>query len=86
MAVSIAPPDANRPILNDDGTMEQAFRSWANNLTRQAIITGSGSPEGVINALPTAEYMDTAGTTGAIKYIKRDADIAGDTTQGWILI
>jgi hypothetical protein len=86
VAVSITPPDANRPILNDDGTMEQSFRSWANNLTRQAIIIGTGSPEGVINSLPGAEYMDDTGVAGAIKYIKRDADIAGDTTQGWILI
>jgi len=66
--------------------MDQAFRSWANALTRQALIIGSGSPEGVVNALQGAEYMNSIGTTGSIKYIKRDADISGDTSQGWILI
>jgi hypothetical protein len=30
--------------------------------------------------------MDDAGTAGAILYIKRDTDIAGDKTQGWILV
>ena len=70
VAVSITPPDANRPILNEDGTMDQAFRSWANSLTRQALIIGSGSPEGVVTALQGAEYMNSIGTTGSIKYIK----------------
>ena len=86
MAVSITPPDANRPILNDDNTMEQAFRAWANNLTRLALITGTGSPEGAVSALQGSQYMDEAGTTGAIKYIKRDSDVGGDTSQGWILV
>ena len=86
MAVSITPPDANRTILNEDGTMEQSFRSWTGNVTRLALITGTGSPEGVVPALQGSQYMDDAGTTGAIKYIKRDDNIGGDTSQGWILV
>ena len=50
------------------------------------MIVGTGSPEGVIDAPQTANYMDDAGTAGNIKYIKRDADIAGDSTKGWILV
>ena len=86
MAASITPPDANRIILNDDGTMEQSFRSWTYNVTRLALIIGTGSPEGVVPALQGSQYMDDAGTAGAIKYIKRDDNIGGDTSQGWILI
>ena len=86
MAASITPPDANRPILNDDGTMEQSFRSWTGNVTRLALIIGTGSPEGAVPALQGSQYMDDAGTAGAIKYIKRDDNIGGDTSQGWILI
>ena len=86
MAVSITPPDANRTILNDDGTMEQSFRSWTGNVTRLALIIGTGSPEGVVPALQGSQYMDDAGTAGAIKYIKRDDNIGGDTSQGWILV
>ena len=86
MAASITPPDANRSILNDDGTMEQSFRSWTYNVTRLSLIIGTGSPEGVVSALQGSQYMDDAGTAGAIKYIKRDDNIGGDTSQGWILI
>ena len=86
MADRITAPDANRPILDSEGNMEQAFRSWANNLTRLSLITGEGSPEGVVPADRGADYMDTIGTTGNIKYIKRDSDIAGDKSQGWILV
>ena len=86
MAASITPPDANRSILNDDGTMEQSFRSWTYNVTRLSLIIGTGSPEGDVSALQGSQYMDDAGTAGAIKYIKRDDNIGGDTSQGWILI
>jgi hypothetical protein len=66
--------------------MEQSFRTWVNTITRESLIIGSGSPEGVIDAVQGREYMDSDGTTGAIKYIKRDADIAGDTKDGWVAI
>jgi len=49
-------------------------------------LSGTGSPEGVVEALPLKEYVDLSGTASTIKYIKRDADIAGDKTQGWILV
>ena len=86
MAVSITPPDANRTILNEDGTMEQSFRSWAYGVTRLSLIIGTGSPEGVVSALQGSQYMNDAGTAGAIQYIKRDDNIGGDTSQGWILV
>lgn len=72
------------PIVRPDGSMEQAFRTWTQQVS--VIISGSGSPEGVVEALPTQIYMDTAGTAGAIVYIKRDPDIGGDRSQGWILV
>ena len=52
----------------------------------QAILIGTGSPEGVVSAQVGQEYMDDAGTASAIKYIKRDADGGGEDTQGGILI
>jgi hypothetical protein len=30
--------------------------------------------------------MDDAGTAGAILYVKKSADVAGNKTQGWILV
>lgn len=47
---------------------------------------GTGSPEAVVVALENQFYVDTAGGTGAVLYVKRDADIAGDRSKGWILV
>ena len=84
--MTISPPDANTSFLDDEGRLTQSNRSWANAVSRLAIETGTGSPEGVVEALPEKLYMDNAGTAGAILYIKRDPDIAGDKTTGWILV
>jgi hypothetical protein len=77
--------DPKLPITKD-GMMEDRFFNWHLNVSSLSTLTGVGSPEGVVAARPTRLYMDTAGTAGAILYIKRDADIAGDRTQGWILV
>ena len=82
----IVPPQANRPIIDASGTMTQEMRAFAENIALLSILTGSGSPEGVQVAQVGRLYMDTAGTAGNILYIKRDNDIAGDTSQGWILV
>jgi hypothetical protein len=66
--------------------MTQEPREFFNNLGPLAITSGSGSPEGTVDANPMQFYMDTAGTAGAILYIKRDANIGGDSTKGWILV
>ena len=79
-------PVANIPIVNTDGTMQDAFRLFINQVSRESIIIGTGSPEGVVLASQGQEFMDDAGTAGNIKYIKRDSDIGGDKTQGWVLI
>ena len=78
--------NAVQPIVKTDGTMEQAFRTWTLLVNLSIMLDGAGSPEGVVEALPKQLYMDTAGTAGAILYIKRDADVGGDTSQGWILV
>ena len=77
--------DSN-PIVEQNRTRSQIFRTWTEEVGRLSVLTGSGSPEGTVSAQATRLYMDTAGTAGAILYIKRDDDIAGDATKGWILI
>ncbi len=86
MTVHIIPPNPTRPIIENNSTMSQEFRAWTQEITRQSVIISAGSPEGIIEAEIGQEYMDNTGTTGNIKYIKRDLDIAGDKTKGWILI
>lgn len=82
----IVPPDGSRAIVKEDGTMEDAFRTFTNQVALLGLIIGTGSPEGAVEALQGQEYMDDAGTASAILYIKRDPDIAGDKTKGWLLI
>ena len=83
--MNIMPPSANRPLLDDQGTMTQQTRKVMNAIARLSILEGSGSPEGVIEARATRFYMDTAGVAGAILYIKQVDSISGDKTLGWIL-
>ena len=82
----IPEPNNTIPIIDSEGRPTEAFGYWLTLITRTDIIVSSGSPEGVVTATVGQEYMDSSGTAGSIKYIKRDADIAGDRSMGWILI
>ena len=75
-----------RPIVDANGVTTQESREFFNNLGPLSITSGNGSPEGIVDANPMQFYMDAAGTAGAILYIKRDSDIGGDSTRGWILV
>lgn len=86
MVTSITELSTDRPITEDDGSLTVQSRTFFKTLTDQALIISTGSPEGVIEAVQGANYMDDSGTAGNIKYIKRDVDIAGDKTKGWILV
>ena len=86
MVTRISPPTATRPIADELGGMSQEMRTWTQIITNQALIIGTGSPETVVEAPQGSRYMNDAGTAGSIEYIKRDDNIAGDRTKGWILI
>ena len=73
-------------LFTDDGKLTERAWKLLRQLVQLQILTGSGSPEGVIEAKVTTLYMNTSGTAGNILYIKRDADISGDRSQGWILV
>jgi len=82
----ITPPAQGQPIIDATGNMGPVFRAWTQAVSRLEILSGTGSPEGVVNAPQKTLYMNTAGVAGAILYIKRDTNVAGDPTQGWILV
>ena len=86
MVTRVSPPTTTRPIVAENGEMSQEMRAWTQIITGQALIVGTGSPETVVEAGQGSRYMDDAGTAGSIEYIKRDDNIAGDRTKGWILI
>mgnify|MGYP000754813793 CR=1 FL=1 len=77
--------NAGQPIVESNGTMSQAFRQFTQEASLSIPIIGSGSPEGVIEAVQYSLYLDTTGAAGAIQYRKMLPSIAGDRKQGWIL-
>ena len=88
--ITITQLQTDKAILEIDLSMTPQtrlfFKTLLQAIDEQTVITGSGSPETFIEAGVNKQYMDTAGTAGNILYIKRDADIAGDKTKGWILV
>ena len=75
-----------QPIVQDDGTMSQAFRQFTQDASLSIPIVGSGSPEGVIEAAQYSLYLDSGGGASAIQYRKMQPQIGGDRTKGWILV
>ena len=75
-----------QPIVQDDGTMSQAFRQFTQDASLSIPIVGVGSPEGVIEAAQYSLYLDSSGGASAIQYRKMQPEIGGDRTKGWILV
>lgn len=82
----IISPVVTQPIVGANATMAPAFAAWASLVSDLSIIVGTGSPEGVIDAGITSLYMDDAGLTGSILYIKQLTVIGGDSSKGWVLV
>lgn len=86
MRRTITKLDPSYPLINQTLRPMDRFRIFLLEVEQRGLLIGTGSPEGVVEAQQGVEYMDDAGTASAIKYIKRDADISGDRTRGWILV
>lgn len=75
-----------RKIVDEDGNMTQEFLTWVNQVSGLQMLSGTGSPEGVVIAEQNALYRDEAGSTGTILYVKNLGDIGRDRSLGWILV
>lgn len=75
-----------QPIIRMDGTIEREFEDLLYEFIREIRFFGVGSPEGVVTGAQYSEYVDTAGSSGSIKYIKMQPDIGGDKSLGWVLM
>lgn len=71
-------------IVDKQGLMTVEMSNFINLVGDLAISEGSGSPEGVLEAKVSKLYLDTAGAAGTVQYIKRDSDIGGDASLGWV--
>jgi len=78
--------NVGQPIIENDGTMSQAFRQFTQDASLSIPIVGAGSPEGVIEAAQYSLYLNSSGGASAIQYRKMQPEIAGDRTKGWILV
>lgn len=79
-------PKADVKVVEKEGLPTFLFSQFMLDIARLSPIMGTGSPEGIEEAVQWQTYIDENGSTGAIKYIKKYIDIAGDTKKGWILI
>jgi hypothetical protein len=77
--------NVGQPIVEANGTMSQAFRQFTQETSLSIPIVGTGSPEGVIEAVQYSLYLDDSGSAGAIQYRKMLPSIGGDRKKGWIL-
>lgn len=73
-------PEITSVIVDEDRTASFQFFQFLQRLVANTEpLEGSGSPEGVVNAIPGRHYIDTDNTD---VYFKREGD--GDT--GWKLL
>lgn len=73
-------------LVTESGHMTQQMRAFTQQVSESGLIIGTGSPETVVSANQGRLYMNDAGTTGSILYIKKLAHIGGDQSQGWVLV
>lgn len=75
-----------QPNRENIKNLDDVFYYWVLNVSNMSMLSGVGSPEGLVQARKFRFYMDSTGTAGNILYIKRNDDISGDRTQGWVLV
>lgn len=73
-----------QPLVERDATAAQHFRTWINNVSGFVPIVGSGSPEGSIEAVQYAVYVDETTPAAPVVYRKMLAEVGGDRSKGWV--
>lgn len=84
--MTIVAQQRNYNLTDEQGFLTTRGANFVETLVRQVneseIISGTGSPEGVVTANPKKLYMDESGSAGSILYIKK----TGTGATGWILV
>lgn len=73
--------DRNTAVIGKDGKPLQKLQLFGEQCNALEILSGVGSPEGVVSAKMKRQYMEEV--TGQL-YIKRVNDIGGDDKMGWV--
>ncbi len=78
--------ERNSALVNDGNLTTQRGYEFLEELTDLAnqneTAQGTGSPEGVLTALPGKQYMDLTGISGMVLYVKQ----TGSGNTGWVLV
>ena len=75
--------NAAQPIVNDNGEMQQTFRSWALEASNNMPIIGTGSPEGIVSAAQYSLYIDETTPLSPVQYRKMLSEVGGNRLKGW---
>jgi len=73
------------PLTDDKGCATQWMQIFGEQVRQLPMIFGTGSPEGVVEAIQGRQYFDTTGAAGARQYTKALDEIGNDKTMGWVI-
>lgn len=82
----VNPLGRTESVVDEQGRATEKLSLFSEDVARLSMLTGAGSPEGVVSARRTRIYMDEEGVSGAVMYIKQMDDIGGDRSLGWVAI
>ncbi len=71
------------PIVDENGKLKEISYQWMLGVTNLQTIVGTGSPEGVIEAMVSKFFLQTDGAPQQKLWVKVLSDIAGDRSAGW---
>ena len=75
--------NSSQPITDDKGAITSVFRSWANLVSNNLPLVGTGTPEGALEAPQYSLYIDESTPLSPVQYRKMLPDVSGDRTKGW---
>jgi hypothetical protein len=73
-------------IVEENATMTQVFRTFTQQVSQAVVIVGLDDPEGVLEAPQYSRYIDETDPLIPVQYLKMLPDIAGERTEGWVLV
>lgn len=82
----VNPLGRTESVVDEQGRATEKLSLFSEDVARLSILTGAGSPEGVVSARRARIYMDEEGVAGAVMYIKQMDDIGGDRSLGWVAV
>ena len=81
--MAVNPLDRNQPCVDQSGKPLQNLLIIIEQLRKLEILSGTGSPEGVVSASRKRLYMNDV--NGDL-YVKRVDSVGGDASLGWVLV